>query len=112
MWPRMVLGTTDLKKPNNAGSPARWRPRYSGLARQIATAVDWPCQLHTLLRDRNFGCRIAVSSAIDWFFDHEEEGMILEDDCLPSEDFFRFCDELLPRFRLETRVMAVCGSCY
>jgi hypothetical protein len=81
-------------------------------ARQIATTVDWPCQVHTLFRDRNLGCGAAVSSAIDWFFDHEEEGIILEDDCLPSADFFRFCDELLPRFRSEERVMALCGSCY
>jgi hypothetical protein len=81
-------------------------------ARELATAVDWPCQVQTLLRRQNLGCRTAVSSAIDWFFDHEEEGIILEDDCLPSGDFFRFCSELLPRFRSEWRVMALCGSCY
>jgi hypothetical protein len=81
-------------------------------ARQLATAVDWPCQVQTLFRHQNLGIRTAVSSAIDWFFDHEEEGIILEDDCLPSGDFFQFCGELLPRFRSESRVMAVCGSCY
>jgi hypothetical protein len=81
-------------------------------ARQIATDVDWPCRLHTLFRDQNLGCGRAVSSAIDWFFESEEEGIILEDDCLPSADFFPFCGELLPRFRSENRVMAICGSCY
>lgn len=81
-------------------------------ARQIATAVDWPCRVRTLFRDENLGCRKAVSSAIDWFFEHEEEGIILEDDCLPSTDFFRFCTELLIRFRSESHVMAICGSCY
>ena len=81
-------------------------------ARQIATTVDWPCEVHTLFRMENLGCRRAVSSAIDWFFDCEEEGIILEDDCVPSSDFFRFCSELLPRFRSEKRVMAICGSCY
>jgi hypothetical protein len=80
--------------------------------RQIAIAADWPCQVHTLFRNGNLGCRRAVGSAIDWFFEHEEEGIILEDDCVPSAHFFRFCDELLPRFRSETRVMAICGSCY
>jgi hypothetical protein len=78
----------------------------------IATAVDWPCQLYTLSRDQNLGCRKAVSTAIDWFFENEEEGIILEDDCLPSADFFPFCGELLSRFRSENRVMAICGSCY
>jgi len=81
-------------------------------ARLVATAADWPCQVHTLFREQNLGCRRAVSSAIDWFFDHEEEGIVLEDDCLPSADFFRFCCELLSRFRWDKRVMAVCGSCY
>ena len=81
-------------------------------ARQIATAADWPCQVYTLFRMENLGCRRAVSSAIDWFFEHEEEGIILEDDCVPSADFFRFCSELLPRFRSDKRVMAICGSCY
>src|SRR5262245_4245058 len=75
-------------------------------AREIATAIDWPCHLHTLFRKQNLGCRKAVASAIDWFFDHEEEGIILEDDCFPSGDFFRFCELLLPRFRSEKRVMA------
>jgi hypothetical protein len=81
-------------------------------ARQIATAADWPCQVYTLFRNENLGCRRAVSSGIDWFFEHEEEGIILEDDCVPSADFFRFCSELLARFKSEKRVMAICGSCY
>jgi hypothetical protein len=68
--------------------------------------------VYTLFRMENLGCRRAVSSAIDWFFEHEEEGIILEDDCVPSADFFRFCSELLPRFRSDKRVMAICGSCY
>src|SRR5262245_16025697 len=55
-------------------------------ARRIATQVDWPCQVRTLFRDRNLGCRAAVSEAITWFFEHEPEGIILEDDCLPSAD--------------------------
>src|SRR5688572_20906804 len=53
-------------------------------ARRIATAADWPCEIRTLFRDRNLGCRLGVSTAIDWFFEHEQEGIILEDDCVPS----------------------------
>jgi len=56
--------------------------------REIATAVGWDCEVKTLFRDRNLGCKIAVSSAIDWFFEHVEEGIILEDDCLPELTFF------------------------
>jgi hypothetical protein len=78
--------------------------------RRIATQVDWNCEIKTLFRDKNLGCRVGVSSAIDWFFENEEEGIILEDDCLPNQSFFWFCDELLERYRDDTRVMQICGS--
>jgi predicted O-methyltransferase YrrM len=80
--------------------------------RRIATAVDWDCEVRTLFRDRNLGCREAVSGAITWFFNNEEAGIILEDDCLPSSDFFKYCTELLERYRTDTRIMAICGSSY
>src|SRR5215472_16858262 len=51
--------------------------------RSIVQRVQWPCQMETLFRDRNLGCGVAVRSALDWFFEHEPEGIILEDDCLP-----------------------------
>ncbi|HEY5811446.1 MAG TPA: hypothetical protein VIT23_02185, partial [Terrimicrobiaceae bacterium] len=62
--------------------------------RKIVAGIDWPCEVKTLLRSENLGCKEAVSSAITWFFDHEPEGIILEDDCLPSPAFFWFCQEL------------------
>ena len=64
----------------------------------ILQQVDWDCQLFTNFRERNSGCKIAVSSAIDWFFKNEERGIILEDDTLPGEDFFRFSEEMLDRY--------------
>ena len=79
-------------------------------ARRIATAVDWPCEVHTLFRDHHLGCREAVSSAITWFFEGEAEGIILEDDCLPAPSFFQFCDVLLDQFRDDERVMAITGN--
>ncbi|MBW2738465.1 MAG: hypothetical protein JRE64_06340 [Deltaproteobacteria bacterium] len=77
--------------------------------RQIATQVDWDCEVKTLFRDKNLGCGKGVSSAIDWFFENEEEGIILEDDCLPSQSFFWFCEELLERYRGDMRVMIISG---
>ncbi|WDF55168.1 nucleotide-diphospho-sugar transferase [Mucilaginibacter sp. KACC 22063] len=76
----------------------------------IATNVNWNCEVKTLFRNENLGCRDAVSSAIDWFFENEEEGIILEDDCLPGEDFFRFCDTMLYYYRNDTRIRHVGGS--
>jgi len=76
----------------------------------ITNDIDWPCEVRTLFRNENLGCKEAVSSAIDWFFGHEEEGIILEDDCVPSIDFFRFCDLMLERYRFDTRVRHIGGS--
>ncbi|MEO1701539.1 MAG: nucleotide-diphospho-sugar transferase [Pseudomonadota bacterium] len=77
--------------------------------RKIATRVDWPCEVKTLFRDRNLGCRDAVSEGITWFFENEEAGIILEDDCLPSQSFFWFCEAMLERYRHDTRVGQISG---
>ena len=78
--------------------------------RQIATAVDWPCELKTLFRTENLGCKYAVSSGITWFFEQEEQGIILEDDCLPHPDFFGFCETLLDRYPDDERVSVITGD--
>lgn len=81
------------------------------MTREIALErIDWPCQVTTLFREENVGCGRAVSQAIDWFFGMEEEGIILEDDCVPSDSFFRYCEVLLERYRDDSRVMAIAGT--
>jgi hypothetical protein len=78
--------------------------------RQIITSVDWPCKLSTFFRERNYGCGEQVTAAIGWFFETETEGIILEDDCLPSRSFFRFCGDLLERYRNDSRIMMIGGN--
>ncbi len=95
-----------------ADGPRDSYPQESELCeqtRKIAQQIDWDCEVKTLFREKNMGCKQAVSSAINWFFDNEEEGIILEDDCLPSHSFFRFCDELLDKYRLDTRIRHISG---
>jgi len=77
--------------------------------RRLATAVDWPCEVETLFRDENLGCRRAVSGAITWFFEHEPEGIILEDDTLPAPVFFSYCARMLARYRHRSDVFMVGG---
>ncbi|WP_259061076.1 hypothetical protein [Salinibacter ruber] len=79
-------------------------------ARDVATRVDWDCEVHTLFRDENLGCKQAVSSAITWFFEHVEAGIILEDDCVPHPTFFPYCAELLERYREDKRIMTIGGN--
>jgi len=78
--------------------------------RHIASAGFNDCQTYHLYQDTNLGCRRAVSLAVSWFFDNVEEGIILEDDCLPHPDFFRFCDTLLDRYRDSRKVWCITGD--
>ena len=72
--------------------------------------IDWPCQVAWLLRTHNLGCRLAVSSAIDWFFESESEGVILEDDIHPVPSFFGYCAELLERYRDDERIGTIAAN--
>ncbi|MFC6102657.1 nucleotide-diphospho-sugar transferase [Olivibacter domesticus] len=78
--------------------------------RKITEAIDWDCNVERLYRTENLGCKAAVSSAISWFFEQEIEGIILEDDCLPEESFFYFCDQMLTKYRYDTRVFTITGT--
>ena len=79
-------------------------------AREVALAVDWPCDVKTLFRKKNLGCKVACSSAVTWFFQNEPEGIILEDDCVAHPDFFPYCEKLLERYRNEPELMVITGS--
>ena len=79
------------------------------MTRDIATKVDWPCEIKTLFREKNLGCKKACSTAINWFFEYEEMGIILEDDTLPHLDFFTFCENLLVRYANDEKITAIIG---
>lgn len=78
----------------------------------LVKMVDWPCKLHTLFQKENLGCALGVSTAISWAFDNEDRLIILEDDCVPALSFFTFCDEMLEKYKDDTRVWQVCGRSY
>lgn len=75
----------------------------------VLNAVDWPCQIFTRFHENNLGCGLALSSAISWFFEMEEAGIILEDDCVASEDFFQFCQVLLKKYAKIDKIMHIAG---
>lgn len=74
--------------------------------------IDWHCEVKTLFRDKNLGCKHAVSSAITWFFENEEQGIILEDDVVPHQDFFYFVESMLLKYQHDKRVMMITGTNY
>ncbi len=78
----------------------------------LASSLDWGCSVQTLFQPENLGCGRGVSTAVTWFFDHEQRGIILEDDLLPRSTFFPYCEELLDRYETDERVFAVSGCNY
>jgi len=78
--------------------------------RRIIEQVDWECEVLKNYSEENLGCKKRVSSGLSWVFETVEEAIIMEDDCLPHPAFFRFCEELLERYRDDERVMAIGGT--
>jgi hypothetical protein len=79
-------------------------------ARAIIEGVDWDCEVLTDFAESNMGCGLRVSSGLDWVFSEVEKAIILEDDCLPHPTFFRFCQELLDKYRHDKRIMGISGN--
>lgn len=103
--PDRLFLVADGPRPDRAGEA-----EAVAQVREIVACVDWPCEVHRNFATENLGCRTRMSSGIDWVFSLVEEAIILEDDCLPDPSFFPYCQELLERYRHDTRVMHIGGS--
>jgi len=73
----------------------------------IETQINWECRVLKNYSDQNLGCKTRVSSGITWVFEHVEEAIILEDDCLVDLSFFRYSQELLEKYRENEKVMFI-----
>jgi hypothetical protein len=80
--------------------------------RQITERIDWDCRVIRNYAPANMGCRSRMASGFDWVFEQVEEAILLEDDCVPDPSFFRFCQELLIKYRDDERVGAILGTSF
>lgn len=78
--------------------------------RNILNQIDWECDLKTLFHEQHLECGISISSAIDWFFANVEQGIILEDDCVPHPDFFPYCEEMLNHYSDNETIKIISGD--
>ncbi len=83
--------------------------RLCAQARAVIDRVDWDCEVSRCYSDVNLGCKLRIASGLDWVFEQVPEAIIVEDDCLPEPTFFRFCAELLERYRDDPRVQMISG---
>jgi len=79
------------------------------LCRDIVENIDWECDIHKYYSDKNLGCGMRVYSGISKAFEVVDRLCIIEDDCVPSSDFFRFCFEMLEYYKNDTRIHKICG---
>lgn len=77
--------------------------------REIASDIDWECEVHTLYQDKNIGCDPSGYFARKWAFEQVDRCIILEDDCVPNQSCFRFFKEMLDRYADDQRINMVCG---
>ncbi|WP_107948357.1 nucleotide-diphospho-sugar transferase [Shewanella baltica] len=75
----------------------------------VLSIIDWDCEINTLFREQNLGCKLGVSSAVKWFFSHVKKGIVLEDDCIPSSSFYDYCRVLLNKYELDYRIGSISG---
>ena len=104
--PKQLFLAADGPRPERPGEE-----KLCNEAREaVLNAVTWECEVKVRFQEKNLGCGKHMTAAIDWFFENVESGMILEDDCVPSEDFFHFTGELLERYRNCHKVLMLSGT--
>lgn len=103
--PPKLFVIADGPRPDREGEAEK-----CAATRAIAEQVDWDCELLTNYSDVNLGLKRRIAGGLDWVFEQVEEAIILEDDCVPHPSFFRFCQELLERYRNEPQVLTISGN--
>lgn len=105
--PTTLYIAADGPRPQKENDPALIKE-----TRAIVEKIDWDCDVKYNYQDKNLGCKMGVSGAITWFFSHEPEGIIIEDDLIPDPSFFPYCEKMLERYRHDTRIMMITGTNY
>lgn len=104
--PTRLFVACDGPNPDRPGEAAK----VAATREVIEKEIDWPCQIERLYSESNQGCRNEPISAISWFFSQVDEGIILEDDCIPDVAFFGYCEWALNSYRTNKRVMHINGN--
>lgn len=105
--PRQLLVISDGARPEKAGEAENVEK-----TRSLISDVDWNCELHTNFSDVNMGCDKRIETGITWAFQYVDRAVILEDDCMPTDQFFDFCREMLDKYEEDNRIAYISGTTY
>jgi len=103
--PQRLLVIADGPRPEKAGEAEKCEA-----TRAIIERVDWDCEVLKNYSPINLGVGTRPATGIKWVFEQVESAIILEDDCIPHPTFFRYCEELLEKYRDDERVMHISGD--
>lgn len=105
--PKYLFVFQDGAREGNAADKAK-----CAAVRSTFNQIDWECEVKTYYSEKNLGCGKGPSTGIKWFFENVEQGIVLEDDCVPNSDFFIFCETLLDKYKDDKRISYIGGTNY
>lgn len=103
--PKQLFIIADGPRANKEGEAAKCLE-----SRKMVEHITWPCEVFRNYSNENLGCRERIASGLDWVFGKVDRAIILEDDCIPDQSFFSYCNELLERYKNDTRIGAISGT--
>jgi hypothetical protein len=104
MNPPKLYFFNDAPRPGNENDEIKCRE-----IREMAKSLSFSGELVTRFEPQNLGCKLGESTAMGWLFENEEMGIVIEDDILPSPDFFFYCQEMLHKYKDDPRVFSITG---
>ncbi len=105
--PKILFLIQDGPRDNNLNDMAKVIA-----CREIVETIDWDCEVHKNYSDINLTCDNRVFTGISWAFEYVEKLIVFEDDCVPSQSFIPFCEEVLERYKYDERVHMISGMNY
>ncbi|MDJ1502648.1 nucleotide-diphospho-sugar transferase [Xanthocytophaga agilis] len=106
--PKYLFIAADAPRLNKEGE----KEKCELVKKIVLDGINWDCNVKTLFQEENLGCGFGPATAITWFFEHVEQGIILEDDCVPVQSFFPYCEELLQKYQDNEKVMHISGTSF
>ena len=103
--PKKLYIASDGARPEKIGETEK----IQQVRDYVINHIDWDCEVYTLFRDKNLGCKYGPADAIKWFFNQVEQGVVLEDDILATESFFKYCELLLNHYKGNQNIGYICG---
>ena len=80
--------------------------------KEVLSAIDWDCDVEKRFAAKNEGVFNQIGLGACDILKKEGKAIFLEDDNLPEESFFPYCEYLLDKYENNEKVLWICGTNY